>query len=146
MLAESAVSQGLITLDDLRCTLSARASARRAIDALDRGESGTETLVRLRLRARGVRLRTQVEIAGVGRVDLLVGDRLVIEVDSRAHHTGAENYANDRRRDLVLRSKGYVVVRLTLAQVMHDWPAVEQHLLAMIRRGDHRWPRRRRAS
>lgn len=44
--------------------------------------------MRLRLRRRKVELRTQVTIADVGRVDLLVGERLVIEVDSKEHHTG----------------------------------------------------------
>ncbi|SJN17834.1 endonuclease domain-containing protein [Luteococcus japonicus] len=110
---------------------------------IDAAESGTETMVRLRLRAKGVQLKPQVWLRKDTRVDFLVGERLVIEVDSREHHTGEERYQADRRRDLELRSMGYIVVRLTYQQVVHDWPATEQALLAMIRRGDQWWGARR---
>lgn len=112
---------------------------RRRVELCDpRCESGTETLVRLRLQARRVRVVPQAVISGVGRVDLLVGDRLVIEVDSRAHHTGEHNYASDRLRDRKLVRLGYIVVRLTWEQVMFGWAEVETDLMALIRRDRHR--------
>lgn len=99
-------------------------------------QSGLETLARLRLRRRGLRVRTQVLIPGVGLVDLLIGDRLVIELDSRAHHLGT-NYEKDRRRDLELVRQGYTVVRVSYRRVMEDWASVEASILDAVRRGEH---------
>lgn len=99
-------------------------------------QSGLETLARLRLRRRGLRVRTQVSIHGVGFVDLLVGDRLVIELDSRAHHLGT-NYEKDRRRDLELFRRGYTVIRVSYRRVMQDWGSVESAILDAVRRGEH---------
>lgn len=99
-------------------------------------QSGLETLARLRLRRRGLRVRTQVQISGVGFVDLLIGDRLVVELDSRTHHLGT-NYEKDRRRDLELVRRGYTVVRVTYRRVMEDWTTVEASILEAVRRGEH---------
>lgn len=120
--------------------LIARAPRRvhRLLDRCAPAESGTESLTRFRLTSRGIRVTPQVVIATVGRVDFLVGRRLVIEVDSVAHHTSREAYTRDRERDRRLVALGYIVVRLTYHQVMHDWDRVEPDLLAIIRRGDHR--------
>ncbi|WP_199538953.1 endonuclease domain-containing protein [Desertihabitans brevis] len=101
-------------------------------------QSGTETRVRRWLESRRVRVRAQVTIRGVGRVDLLVGDRWVVECDSVAHHTGVESYARDRRRDLELQRLGYVVTRLSWEQVFLEWEATRQALTEILRRGEHR--------
>ncbi|WP_394277871.1 endonuclease domain-containing protein [Luteococcus sp.] len=136
---DSLLHRRMMTLDELAAILPRGRRTDLLLRHCDLAESGTETLVRLRLRRRGIQLRPQVWITPGDRVDLLVGERLVIEVDSRAHHTGIERFSADRERDLRLRSLGYTVVRLTYQQVVHGWPAVEQSLLAMVRRGDHRW-------
>jgi very-short-patch-repair endonuclease len=60
-----------------------------------------------------------VRIRGVGRVDLVIGDRLVIECDSREFHDKADSYAADRARDLELLRQGYREIRLTYAQVVY---------------------------
>ncbi|WP_425488289.1 endonuclease domain-containing protein [Microcella alkalica] len=100
-------------------------------------ESGTETLFRLRMAGRTPKLQCQVLIAGVGRVDFLIGAALVVEVDRREFHDTASAFENDRRRDAELSRRGYRVLRFSYAQVMHDWPAVEAAVLAAISRGDH---------
>ncbi|MFW6597488.1 DUF559 domain-containing protein [Propionibacteriaceae bacterium Y2011] len=115
----------------------APASTRRLVQMCDRAESGSESLVRVRLRSAGVSVRPQVVIAGVGRVDLLVGRRLVLEIDSRAHHTGTQNHSSDRTRDRRLIALGYLPMRFTYHQVMHSWDDVWPDLLAVIRRGEH---------
>ena len=128
----------LMTTTEITEALSAAPRRiRRLIYRCARAESGTETMVRLRLRAKGVKLEPQVTIAGVGRVDFLVGRRLVIEVDSKAHHTGEENYRRDRERDLELVRLGYIVVRLTYDQVMYGWDVVEKKILELIGRREH---------
>ncbi|MBM7472846.1 type IV toxin-antitoxin system AbiEi family antitoxin domain-containing protein [Subtercola frigoramans] len=109
-------------------------------------QSGLETKARLRLRALGIRYRTQVHFDGVGRVDLVVGDRLVLELDGREWHSTEEAFAEDRRRDLILNEQGCHVIRLTYAQVMFEWQRVETLIRELVSRHEHRWtPRHRRA-
>ncbi|WLP92201.1 type IV toxin-antitoxin system AbiEi family antitoxin domain-containing protein [Gordonia sp. NB41Y] len=125
----------------------APAEVRARLDWCDaRAQSGTESLVRVRLRGNGIAVRSQVHIPGLGHVDLLAGELLIIEVDSRAHHTGAENYQEDRRRDQVSASSGYLRMRVTYADVVHHWPATEARILKAIRARHHRAPRRRKTS
>ena len=128
----------LLRLDALALLLATSPARCRGYldDADGRSQAGTETLVRLRLKSKGIRVRIQVRIRGVGRVDLLVGDRLVVEVDSRAHHLG-DNYEADRRRDLELARQGFVVIRLSYAAVMFRWSDAEAAILDLVHRGEH---------
>jgi len=107
-------------------------------------ESGGESLVRYRMRARGIRFRQQVRISGVGRVDFLVGERLVIEVDGYAFHGDRDAFERDRARDAALIELGYVVLRVSVRQVEHEWERVERALLALIRSRRHYRPRVRK--
>ncbi|MFC7756576.1 endonuclease domain-containing protein [Tsukamurella soli] len=127
-----------LELADLRDVLTgAPERVLRLLDQVDRrAESGTESLVRVRLRHRNIRLDIQVYIPDVGRVDMLVGRSLIIEADSREHH-GAD-YQNDRTRDQIARAAGYDPIRVTWEDVTFRWPVIEARILAMIRRGDHR--------
>ncbi|MGD8195985.1 type IV toxin-antitoxin system AbiEi family antitoxin domain-containing protein [Herbiconiux sp. P18] len=139
---DSALRLGLVTRATLHEVLAPlSASHRRYLDRVDPASgSGLESKARLRLTSRRVRLRSQVHIAGVGFVDLLLGDRLVLEVDGHRWHSTREAFTEDRRRDLELTRRGYRVVRLSYTQVMHDWEACEEVLLGLIRRDEHRWP------
>lgn len=103
-----------------------------------KSESGTETMIRLRLRALNIQLRTQVDIPGVGRVDFLVGDRLIIEADSREHHS--PKYQSDRTRDRVAITLGFLVIRLTYEDIVYRWDVILEDILAIIRRRAHRGP------
>ena len=51
-------------------------------------ESGIESLLRLRLARLGIRLESQVLVAGVGRVDFVLAGRIILEVDGRLNHDG----------------------------------------------------------
>ena len=109
------------------------------IDRVDPdSQSGIETKVRLLLRARRIRFRTQAHVEGVGSVDFLVGDRLVIETDGRAFHTGPA-FEEDRRRDFELVMRGYLVLRLSYRQVIDDWDRTRAGILALVARGEHQW-------
>jgi very-short-patch-repair endonuclease len=91
-------------------------------------QSGLETLVRWRLHLRGIDARPQVGIAGVGRVDLLVGRSLIVELDGQEYH----EFESDRSRDAAGAARGYVTLRFSYRQVMREWPtvlaAVERHI------------------
>lgn len=141
VIADSLLHRRLASAEELRRWLeSAPARIRVLLDRVDAAESGTETMTRVRLRGRGVAVRTQVWI-GRRRVDLVVGELLIIECDGAEHHRDWTAHEADRERDRVLTAQGYVVVRLTYRQIVDDWPAVEQDLLALIRRNAHRAPR-----
>jgi very-short-patch-repair endonuclease len=132
---ESACNLGLVserTVADLIAECSAR-RARHLAWFDPRSESGSETRVRLFLVRRGYKVRPQAVIPGVGRVDLLVGDSLIIECDSHAHHTGETNYRGDRRRDLSATADDYRVLRLTWEQCFLTWPTTTSLLLTHLR-------------
>lgn len=109
----------------------------RQFDRADGGaQSGLETLVRMLLFSRRVRYRTQVWIDGVGRVDILIGERLVLELDGARFHTGTA-FEEDRRRDFELVRAGYLVVRITYRMVIEQWDDVAAGILELVRRGEH---------
>jgi very-short-patch-repair endonuclease len=105
---------------------------RQLARATSLSESGTESLFSLRSDAFGVKVRQQVWL-GSDRVDFLLGERLVIEIDSVAHHDPTE----DCKRDARLGVLGYRVLRFMYSQIMNDWPRVFAAVMAAISRGDH---------
>lgn len=132
---ESALRQGLLDRHGeawLRTHTNADAREALALARRD-ADSGLESLVRWRLRTYGLRVRTQVRIPGVGRVDLLIGDRLVIETDGRRNHDGASLRHKDLVRDANAAKWGYVTLRFDYALVVHDWDLVERAILAHVR-------------
>lgn len=104
--------------------------------------SGLETKARLRLRALGIPYRTQVLLPPAGRVDLLIGDRLVIELDGKKWHSSEAASENDRGRDLALVEQGHIVWRFSYQQVMFEWERIEAAVRAVVARGEHRWSAR----
>ena len=97
-------------------------------------ESGIETLFWLRMRR--LAPTRQLRIAGVGRVDFVLGDRLVVEVDGQEFHSSPEQFESDRRRDALLSALGYRVLRFSYRQVMGRWDEVDLAVRAAIARGD----------
>jgi very-short-patch-repair endonuclease len=83
-----------------------------------RCESGPETLMRLLRRGLGLEVEVQVRLAGVGRVDFVVGGWLIIECDSEAHHGGWDLQLRDRRRDLAAAALGYTTLRPVAQDIM----------------------------
>lgn len=137
---DSILNNGILTIGDLRELLEGEWKTHRALlDNVDaRAESGTESLVRRRLSRLGIQARIQVEIDGVGRVDLLVGNLLILEVDSVGHHTSAANYKKDRARDRRAVALGYRVLRLTYEDVMDGWAEAERQILHLVRGRKHK--------
>ena len=138
---DSALRQRLT--DRARLGSAARGLHQKHFDAIALADtsshSGLETKARLRLRALHIPYRTQVRVPGVGHVDLVVGDRLAIELDGREWHSSETAFAEDRRRDLVLHERGYLVLRLTYAQTMFEWERVEALIRRYVATREHRW-------
>lgn len=139
ILVDSALHQGLLTETEVESL--ARVAPHRAQPVLSRAtglaESGTESKVRLFFALKGVHVEVQKKFDGVGRVDLLVGRRWIIELDSRAHHTGEDVYEYDRGRDLTSLDGGYITSRITYKMVFVEWGATSQTLTSILRSGQH---------
>ena len=100
-------------------------------------DSGLESLLRWRLRKYGLEVRTQVSIVSVGVVDLLVGDRLLIEADGRLNHDDSSLRHRDLVRDAHAATWGYITLRFDYAMIVHDWETVELAILGIVERGLH---------
>ncbi|WP_366516416.1 DUF559 domain-containing protein [uncultured Agrococcus sp.] len=101
-----------------------------------KSESGAESITKLGFRRRRIRFRQQVRI-GRDRVDFLIGERLIVEVDGEEFHSGAQRFEEDRARDRRLVAAGYIVVRLTYWQVMRHLEAALDDICRIVARGDH---------
>ena len=99
-------------------------------------DSGLETILVVRLSGWGVPMRQQVVLLG-RPVDLLIGERLVIQVDGFAHHSSSAQRSKDVAFDAELTLLGYTVFRFTYAQVMHDWDTVERTIARASATGAH---------
>ena len=134
---ESALQRGVVDREVLRLVAWRSTRAREfASLATVLSDSGLESVFIDGLRHMGLPVRQQVWIDG-HRVDVLVGDRLVIQLDGFAHHQ-----ASDRRRDIRadarLTLRGYAVLRFDYQQVFFDWDYVEATVLAAVAQGRHR--------
>ncbi len=102
---------------------------RRILDERDEGyactESELEDLVRSVLAAHGLAQPDRQRVLGgdmpAGRVDFVyLLARIVIEADSRKHHTALLDRRNDSTRDLDLAAAGFAVIRVTYWDLVHQ--------------------------
>ncbi|MEZ0447866.1 DUF559 domain-containing protein [Cellulomonas sp. ICMP 17802] len=120
---DSGVQRRLVTTAAIADSLGATApvGARVVLARADgRSRSPIETLARLALRAAGLPVEVAVVVPMVGEVDLVVAGRVVVELDGFAYHSGPVEFREDRRRDRELALQGYVVLRFTAQDVLHD--------------------------
>lgn len=131
---DSALNKGLVEWQTLsKLPLTGR--AKDVLLASNRfADSGLESYVRTRLAWLRLRIVAQAWLHG-HRVDFLIGDRLVLQVDG-SQHTGAQR-SSDNQHDAELALLGYEVVRVTYTQVIFDWPAVQQRIMRAIAQGRH---------
>lgn len=85
----------------------------------ERARSILETVARLQLIDMGLTPEVGVWIEGVGEVDMIILDFIVIEVDGWAFHSSKEQREKDLKRDRELLRRGYVVLRFTYDDVMN---------------------------
>lgn len=129
---------GRVDLEHAAATLPRR--LRRLLALVDeRAESGSESIVRVLLAAVGIHATPQVPVpfTDLDRLDLVIGDRLVIECDSRAHHATPEELDRDNARDLALIALGFVVLRVRYRAIMRDPDAVVAAVRRLVEHGLH---------
>lgn len=95
-------------------------------------QSGTETIMRWRLRRLGLRVEPQAGVRGMGHGDLLVEGRLLVEVDGREWHDDEDRFEEDRRRDAVAAAQRFRVLRFSWYQVLFRWAEVEAAVFAAL--------------
>ena len=100
-----------------------------------RSESGQETVLRCIVRQAGLEFEIQVKFRGVGRVDMLIARRLVVEADSRLAHSRWEDHVKDRTRDLELARRGLMTLRALYKHIMYEPQRVLEAILALLALG-----------
>ncbi|CAG7844890.1 hypothetical protein USB125703_01141 [Pseudoclavibacter triregionum] len=143
---DSVLRRGILSPAEVAASLRAAGEhgRRLALRVDPSAESGTESLLRMLLRRAGVRFRTQMRIWGVGRVDFLIGDRLIVEADGIEFHKG-EQVQRDRNRDNALQRLGFHVLRFTYWDVVERPEQVLATIRAVMARREQLWTRRNRA-
>ncbi len=76
-------------------------------------------MVRLMLRSLGLCWEAQVSIPLVGRVDFVVEKWLIIECDSKTHHSSWDAQREDRRRDRAAAAAGYLTLRFIAEEILY---------------------------
>ena len=102
--------------------------------AVPHSESGLESLLRIRLHLLGLTLESQVSIDGVGRVDFVVGRRVILEADGKDNHESEEHRHRDLTRDAAASARGYETLRFDYAMIVHSWDVVARAILAALGR------------
>ncbi|WP_404447313.1 type IV toxin-antitoxin system AbiEi family antitoxin domain-containing protein [Microbacterium marinum] len=131
---ESALERGVVQLSALH-RLPFRGRARAVLaQASPFAGSGLESFIPPRLTWLRVSIVPQAWIAG-HRVDFLIGDRLVLQIDGGTH-VGAQREA-DNAHDAELMLLGYHVIRVGYAQVVHRWHVVQDAIVRAVAQGLH---------
>jgi very-short-patch-repair endonuclease len=135
---DSAVRRGVISLEELGRLARVRGGRFAQVVALvsPLSDSGLESITRVRLAWEGVSCREQVVIDG-HPVDLLIGDRLVIQLDGRQHGEDLAQLERDRRQDRRLRRMGYTVLRFGYADIIRNWDATWAEIRAHLAQRAH---------
>ncbi|AZS37798.1 hypothetical protein CVS47_02444 [Microbacterium lemovicicum] len=132
---ESALRHGHVTREAVRL-LPLSTAARSLLEACSvHSDSGLETFIPVRLRFLRLPIRQQVWLGG-HRVDFLIGDRLVLQVDG-GHHVGAQR-RSDIAHDARLMLLGFHVIRLDYVQIMTRWAEVHDVIVLAVAQGLHR--------
>jgi very-short-patch-repair endonuclease len=103
---------------------------RHQIDA--RVDAGQETVLRRLVLEAGLKCEIQVSIVGVGRVDMVIEECVVVEADSRSHHKSWEEHVRDRTRDRRLAERKYVSLRVLYQDIMFDPEGVIRAIRALV--------------
>ncbi|MET4093354.1 type IV toxin-antitoxin system AbiEi family antitoxin domain-containing protein [Arthrobacter sp. UYCu712] len=132
VIAESAVVLKGISLRELRRRLRGRNDAReRRIVAgiVPQSQSIIECMARFLLRRAGFHVESQVNIPGMGHLDLMVDGRLGIETDGAGFHMDKASFEEDRRR-------WNVTTRLGIPTLVVSYPLLKNHpqeFIALVR-------------
>jgi very-short-patch-repair endonuclease len=136
VMVQCAVGRGDIDHGFLRNQLGGNRNgrARAVLDLLvPRADSVLEILANAAFRRAGLSLRRHVEIPGVGEVDFLIEECLVVETDGGSHLEPFQVKKDRRRNNASLRG-GYLVLRFGYDDVVHHPERMVAEVLAVLER------------
>ena len=120
-MVQSAVGNGSISFDFLydKCQGRRNGLARSVLDlVIPRADSVLEVIANVHFARAGLRVRRHVHISGVGEVDFLVEECLVVETDGSTHFE-PKSIKRDQRRNNQSIIGGYLVLRYYYEDVVH---------------------------
>ena len=132
VIAESAVALGRLPLTAIRMRLSGRNDARerRLVSRIvPQSQSIIECIARHLLREAGFHVESQVNIPGMGHLDLMVDGRLGIETDGAGFHMDKPSFEEDRRRWNVTTRLGVPTLVVSYSMVKNR----PREFVAMVR-------------
>lgn len=139
VIAESAVVVKGVTLAELRQRLVGRNDARerRTVSRIvPQSQSIIECMARYWLRRAGFHVESQVNIPGMGHLDLMVDGRLGIETDGAGFHMDRASFEEDRRRWNVTTRLGIPTLVVSYALLLNR----PEEFVAMVRDTLNRLP------
>lgn len=139
VIAESAVVAKCVTLAELRQRLAGRNDVRerRSVNwIVPQSQSIIECMARYWLRKAGFHVESQVNIRGMGHLDLMVDGRLGIETDGAGFHMDRTSFEEDRRRWNVTTRLGIPTLVVSYALLLNR----PEEFVAMVRDALNRIP------
>lgn len=137
VMVQSPVQQGDVTLDFLRRKLpgNRNARAKAVLDhVIPRADSLLEVLANYHFRRAGLHVRRHVQVPGVGEVDFLIEECLVVETDGTTH-LEPKQVKKDRARNNATVIGGLLCLRFGYADVVHQPERMVAQVLAVLEQG-----------
>ncbi|WP_258803025.1 type IV toxin-antitoxin system AbiEi family antitoxin domain-containing protein [Pseudarthrobacter sp. NS4] len=134
VMVQSAVGRGDISLEFLysRSTGRRNGKTRKILDmVIPRADSVLEVLANSHFARAGLRVRRHVLIPGVGEVDFLIEECLVVETDGSTHFE-PRSVKKDQRRNNKSILGGYLVLRYYYEDVVYSPDDMVAEVLAVL--------------
>ncbi|WP_286176128.1 endonuclease domain-containing protein [Pseudarthrobacter sp. PvP004] len=135
VMVQSAVSQALLSTDFLRSKLPGNRNGKvREIVGwvLPRADSLLEVLAHTHFTRAGLRVRMHVDVPGVGEVDCLIEDCLIVELDGGTHLEGKQVKKDQYRNNAGILG-GLMTLHYYYADVVHHPQRMVDELLVVLR-------------
>ncbi|MET0783521.1 MAG: hypothetical protein ABWY53_04275, partial [Leifsonia flava] len=131
---DSAIRHGVIRAKEARSILDALPARLHPLgrELTPTADSGWDSIAITRIRRGGFAVRSQAEIAGVGRLDGLIEDCVGLEVNGLGFHAGATAVQRDVNRVLVAQRLGIPTITVTPRHVSDDWPATWETIVRVV--------------
>lgn len=134
VMVQSAVSQALLSKDFLRSRLpgNRNGKVREILDlVLPRADSLLEVLAHTHFTRAGLRVQMHVDVPGVGEVDCLINECLIVELDGGTHLEGKQVKKDQYRNNEGMR-RGLLTLRYYYVDVVHHPGRMVAEVMAVL--------------
>lgn len=138
VMVQSAISQALLTTEFLRSKMrgNRNGQTRAILDlVLPRADSLLEVLAHTHFIRAGLRVQMHVDVPGVGEVDCLINECLIVELDGGTHLEGKQVKKDQYRNNAGMRG-GLLTLRYYYADVVHYPERMVAEVLTVLRNRD----------